>query len=103
MKKSLIAASLAATVLPIHIAPDSSITNQVEFSRPTTLAQQKSGHNHKTLGSILDRITSIFSDTGSESKLFSDEASAEMNQYSQLHSEYADYKQEKMPEINLAE
>lgn len=52
---------------------------------------------------MLDQIASVFVETDNQTKLFSEEAEAEMNQYSELHSEYADYKQEELPELAQTE
>lgn len=60
------------------------------------MAQVNSGFS---LGDVIDSIVSVFRDDPDEAKLFSDEAEAEMNQYSELHAEYADFTQEEPPEL----
>jgi hypothetical protein len=58
------------------------------------MGQQQATHSGYRLGEVLDKITSIFADSG-----LPEEAEDEIQQYSQLHSEYEGYKQEEMPEL----
>lgn len=71
--KTFVCAILAAVAQAVQIDYDYNTQN---------FAQQQAAHSGYHLSDVLDKISSVFAETVETTRLFSDEAEAEMNQYS---------------------